>query len=935
MCALFALVIFTNTAAYDATISIQTTDLPYEGQTTLDINGDINTTYTLIYDNWLEGPDTILMTDPLYQLPVTITIPNQTSSGNYTRTVFLTNDTTTQEKTILITITQGTIDNDHDGHTLPADCNDNDPAINPGRTEIYFNGKDDDCNPLTEDDYNFFIELSNNNPSIGDPMLLTIHALNQSNVLIEICEQGTGFVPCYYPISMPNQTYPSTLRLFYTNQTGTYTVTATMNYQGNTRTKEVAYAVKNSISLTVEGDTSVDINQPIFLAAYAAGGIPPYTYTWTIPEKGQFLTPTINITYASAGERIGWLRIRDKEANEVNTTVNLVIKKLYAVTVTVGDNTTLTAIPDTKITVEDTERTSDSNGQAQFSMSSGTYTFSTIKDGYELQNTRYRIDEDTSFTIKLIKKDTAPPTVTIQYPTNNTALNSPYALTFSVQDQNPVTCELYLSKASEALAKKNTTGTSSSPTFIQTLSLPPGPYKTQVTCTDNKKNKGQSGIVFFTIGTAPPPDQTTGPISPDSTTPETTSEIPAERQNLLQALYDGIDRKAQFGFQEQEAANLINYEKTINDALKTIERVNRDLNDLRYRKDLTDKQKEERTQEYFNSIDRLYTTIPISLKVNANKKFVMYPTESDISAFAESYYDKPSKNFIDYVSSLQKKMTTATTVIQLTIEYVDGTKKEATIISKDITISNLSRDERIIEYIPSDLAQETEIHFITPAVKTKEGTYEVSVEEEHTKTVYLLDKIITPEKAQTQSAILINKKISPATDMPTGRVVYSLKDTITTKNLLIILITILAAFYFLHSTEQFDRIGHLLNKKSKAKTYILVLLNDIKEQLNAGNTTTALHVLNDVKDAYSTLSSDLQAELHPDIRKTSELIDVAVLKERMTACETYLSEQEWDLAIEEYHNMKSLFDILPDQDKQEAFQSIVTLHNRLQQGLNK
>ncbi len=51
-----------------------------------------------------------------------------------------------------VTVSLGVFpDNDGDGYTLDVDCDDRDPSVNPGASEILHNRKDDDCNPATSD----------------------------------------------------------------------------------------------------------------------------------------------------------------------------------------------------------------------------------------------------------------------------------------------------------------------------------------------------------------------------------------------------------------------------------------------------------------------------------------------------------------------------------------------------------------------------------------------------------------------------------------------------------------------------------------------------------------------------------------------------------------------------------------------------------------
>lgn len=88
------------------------------------------------------------------------------------------------------------VDNDHDGFTTSNDCNDNNALVNPGRSEVLYNGLDDDCNPLTpdtidadSDGFNSNVDCNDNNALVNPGRIEVV-----GNGLDDDCNAATSDV---------------------------------------------------------------------------------------------------------------------------------------------------------------------------------------------------------------------------------------------------------------------------------------------------------------------------------------------------------------------------------------------------------------------------------------------------------------------------------------------------------------------------------------------------------------------------------------------------------------------------------------------------------------------------------------------------------------------------------------------------------------------
>ncbi|MBU1975028.1 MAG: carboxypeptidase-like regulatory domain-containing protein [Nanoarchaeota archaeon] len=920
-------------AAYDAEILITTADLPFSDTVEFDISGEINQTMHVSYDNWLSGQDNILFEDPLYQLMVDVSIPDGIIADNYTRLVLIEDNITQIEKIVFIGIEEVDVfpDHDEDGYTSDVDCDDEDPDVNPGMLEIYYNEKDDDCNPDTNDNFNFYTQLSKTNINIGQSTILTIYAINNSNVSVEICEDGQGFVPCYGTIDVPNSEFPFSLQIPHINVVGSYIITTTMQYNNVIRVHETSYTVSNSMTLSVQGETYIDKGGWTEIAAVASGGIIPYTYKWKLPGGGIRTGPVQNFTFSTSGDKIIELTVTDSKENTLKRNITIHVRIDYPVKVAVKDFTTGNAIANAKVSVRDQDKTTASNGIVNMNVPEGTHTFSIIKSGYDVLNDRLTIDEPLNITFYLIKADEDDPLVEELSPDNNSFVpEGLIEFEFSYADVSVTTCELYVGiRNSSFFMLKNTTTYNKSGTYTMTSVLSEGEYKWKIECEDYKHNQGSSDILYFTVGEA---KAVVAEQKPDVAGEFLSRE---DRPNLLTVFYDALDRIPHFDQQQQIASDGLKFERNIKQGLKDIERFNRDMNDLSYREDITESEKNEKREDLIVKIDELYSTIPVDLRIFKHKNFVSYPTEADYLAFVENYYlddeELDKKAMVEYLQGLQSKLSISTTVLLVTLVFPDDSTEEITLIIKKHTMANLSRSEVVLEIIPQDIANENEIVFITTARKKRSGIYAYEKPEEEQSLVYYLKKRLQIETAENLYSVILNEKASPDLIAATGHSIISFDTDMNFKGFLIFMIIVAISTYVFHHTDSFDKVKGMIQKgPSKSMHYVRVLINDALDNLEVGQYDNAKLIFSEIRLSFETLNPIDQNLVIDQITDLASQMDLAYIHDVINRCEDYIMHNENILAADEYNKMKEVFESLESREQEDVFDKIVDIHNKIQ-----
>ena len=461
-----------------------------------------------------------------------------------------------------------------------------------------------------------------------------------------------------------------------TSNAGNYTIYAVMRYLNISEYKNTTFEMVapfvSPISVTINANaTAINENNPVYFTASISGTSGSVSYVWDFQNDGTIdstsTTPTY--VYGSNGTFTVNLTVRDSISNQTDTEI-ITSRKVYNVTVNVRENSTSGAIPNAIVDLGDEKINTSSDGKALFIAVKGRHELIVKKAGYSTFSNKTDVNGNSVFDVYLIEADIAAPALELTSPGNNERVSNDYAaLKFKASDRNGINCRLYMSTDASFWSEINRSDVQSgAESYFRINNLQNGTYFWKISCVDRSGNANTSSTYSFVVDTSLAVEDLVSIEEQNTATLEFSEQV-----NAIIAGIDGMDEDG------RQAAEAIQLKKTLEKSKTGIERANRDLESLKWRK-LNETGLQLETKSILNRMQLIKDTTPRSISVLEKNEFIKYPNKNDIGLLAKKLANSTNYKFtkreidalVDETYKLQSLMTVTTKVKHVEIEYMSG-----------------------------------------------------------------------------------------------------------------------------------------------------------------------------------------------------------------------------------------------------------------------
>ncbi len=568
---------------------------------------------------------------------------------------------------------EGTIEADLDGDGFPgdADCDDLDPFVHPGAEEILYNLKDDDCSQTTPDELSVSLAADRTSYKVGQTALIIVSATASADtyMTVEMPDNRT------FIYSYSNASYPRSVSLAL-NRSGTYTARA-LTYMGLFTTQDtLSFQVESDLDAEIDAnETSIQAKDSVKFDADVSGGIPPYTYRWDFDDgTTSDLKSPVHAFNADRTHDVV-LKVTDSAGNSISSTERIKVQTKFRVVIKVTDDAG-TALKYADVEIGDDEERTNTSGQVEFMLSNKTYELDISHKNFTSLSGILKVNSSHILSYRLEKDQSAVfPEVSLISPKDKEELQGGVKFSFSFKDNSEAVCTLYTSGSERWWTQEKKFSKASGSQLTHEKSYDDeATYLWKVSCIDTDGNEGWSQESSFKI------------VKP---------AVPEETFTEVQDIYDQMADLDTYSPDQKRLAQLLGLDVRMKGAKFELDKANRDLFNLRYRKDIADVYQEQ--QEIMQRIDSIKDTTPRLISIIDKTEYVKYIGDDDAKVLLEAYIDQTGQDssLVGWNIELQKKATISVEAYTVELEHISGRKERRTVIYKR---AEMPDDAKLVEH---------------------------------------------------------------------------------------------------------------------------------------------------------------------------------------------------------------------------------------------
>src|SRR3989344_1194638 len=733
-----------------------------------------------------------------------------------------------------------------------------------------------------------------------------------------------------------------------TDNIGTYTVYGVQYYFSNIEIVSKDFEVvsnqpQNPLAVSISSNRStINAGEPVAFNAIFSGNTTGVDFSWDF-EGDRVVDSTakkVDFVYANNGTYYVNLTIFSGPWQRSDTKT-ITVRKTYSVRVFVQDNRTSQAVPGTSVNLDGYSGVTDSSGHADFILPRDDYTLVVSKEGYMPTYDILSLNENSYLEVSINKIDIQAPTIALASPSPGENLNSATVnFAFVADDENAMNCSLYLNDdgswwALWATAENVVPGQQAS---MEISGMEDNRfYLWKVECRDQRGNLNSSRAQNFTINSRAPALQSTAALG----------EQDEAAKNFLDELDEAIAAVDSYAKAEKDLAVAIDFKKALEKAKTEIQRLNRDLHDLPWRR-LNQSALDLETQRLIDAINSIMQESPKSLSVLETVEFVKYPGKSDIEQLVlETLGLEDTKKNRNKISSLVKDITDLQSAITITtkakvydVQQFSGKRVKYSAIIKEVKSGKEGVEGELYEVVPKTIGEdagsidfrfEMQVVKADPVVKTAfSGSTtlvyivpgEIDLKDvEDTKTIVLPAKLEVPDSSGHLISGLAFVDIFKKS-------VIKIDDTRLMIEILVIIV--LLAVFVAYSMDDIKKLSVVKAVLKPKNTKIMEdMLLKMHKDIEASNYQEAKGVYKEVGVLYKQLKPDERKQFFAKLAEMHNRLDVLYIHNLINSALSKIEERKLDEAAADYTAITGIYRSIAPEFKAEVLESCKALHTKI------